>query len=248
MAAMRSILHPTDFSPASNPAFRKAIELAKALRRQLVLVHILSPVVIPVMGAETYIPAATSATRFTTGSGSRTQATSRMLKNAESIDARMPLSRVTRRGACAATIGVRMTMFSYVRPEQRVPADHPLRPIRTMVDAALRELSPEFARLYPKTGRPSIPPEKLLRALLLQMLYSVRSERQLMEQLDYNLLFRWFVGLSLDDPVWDPTVFTKNRERLLARGHRPGLLRARCWRRRRRGSSSRPSISRSTGR
>ena len=107
-----------------------------------------------------------------------------------------------------------------------MPADHPLRPIRAMVDTVLRELSPEFARLYPKTGRPSIPPEKLLRALLLQVLYSVRSERQLMEQLDYNLLFRWFVGLSMDDAVWDPTVFTKNRERLAARGHRPGLLRA----------------------
>ena len=106
-------------------------------------------------------------------------------------------------------------MFRYVAPEQRVPADHPLRAIRTMVDTALRERSPEFERLYPKTGRPSIPPEKLLRALLLQMLYAVRSERQLMEQLDYNLLFRWFVGLSMDDPVWDPTVFTKNRERLL---------------------------------
>jgi transposase len=90
-----------------------------------------------------------------------------------------------------------------------------LRPIREMVGVVLRELSPEFARLYPKTGRPSIPPEKLLRALLLQMLYSIRSERQLIEQLDYNLLFRWFVGLSMDDPVWDPTVFTKNRERLL---------------------------------
>jgi transposase len=84
-----------------------------------------------------------------------------------------------------------------------------------MVDMALRELSSEFARLYPKTGRPSIAPEKLLRALLLQLLYSIRSERQLMEQLDYNLLFRWFVGLSMDDRVWDPTVFTKNRERLL---------------------------------
>jgi transposase len=106
-------------------------------------------------------------------------------------------------------------MFSYIGPEQRVPPDHPLRPIREMVDTALRELSREFARLYPKTGRPSIPPEKLLRALLLQLLYSVRSERQLMEQLNYNLLFRWFVGLSMDDPVWDPTVFTKNRERLL---------------------------------
>ena len=107
------------------------------------------------------------------------------------------------------------TMFSYVAPEQRVPQDHPLRAIRTMVDTALRDLSAEFARLYPPTGRPSIPPEKLLRALLLQMLYSVRSERQLMEQLDDNLLFRWFVGLSMDDPVWDPTVFTKNRQRLL---------------------------------
>jgi transposase len=107
-------------------------------------------------------------------------------------------------------------LFSYIRPEQRVPADHPLRPIREMVDTVLRELSPEFARLYPKTGRPSIPPEKLLRALLLQVLYSIRSERQLMEQLDYNLLYRWFVGLSMDDAIWDATVFTKNRERLLA--------------------------------
>ena len=106
-------------------------------------------------------------------------------------------------------------LFSYIRPEQRVPADHPLRPIRDMVDTVLRELSPEFGRLYSKIGRPSIPPEKLLRALLLQVLYSVRSERQLMEQLDYNLLFRWFVGLSLDDAIWEVTVFTKNRERLL---------------------------------
>ena len=107
------------------------------------------------------------------------------------------------------------TMFSYVAPEQRIPSDHPLRAIRTMVDTALRELSPEFARLYPKTGRPSIPPEQLLRALLLQMLYSVRSERQLMEQLDYNLLFRWFVGLSMDDPVWDHSTFSKIRRRVL---------------------------------
>src|SRR5215813_2817507 len=106
-------------------------------------------------------------------------------------------------------------LFSYIRPEQRVPADHPLRPIREMVDTVLRELSAEFARLYPKTGRPSIPPEKLLRALLLQVLYSIRSERQLMEQLDYNLLYRWFVGLSMNDAIWDATVFTKNRERLL---------------------------------
>jgi transposase len=105
-------------------------------------------------------------------------------------------------------------MWSYIQPEQRVPQDHPLRPIRAMVDQALKELSPRFALLYSHTGRPSIPPEQLLRALLLQAFYSVRSERQLMEQLDYNLLFRWFVGLSMDDAIWDPTVFTKNRDRL----------------------------------
>ena len=107
-------------------------------------------------------------------------------------------------------------MWSYISPEQRVPQDHPLRPIRAMVDAILAELSPAFATLYSPVGRPSIPPEKLLRALLLQVLYSTRSERVLMEQLNYNLLFRWFVGLNMDDPIWDPTVFTKNRERLLA--------------------------------
>lgn len=107
-------------------------------------------------------------------------------------------------------------MFSYIRPEERVPADHPLRPIRALVDTVLRELSPRFAPLYAKTGRRSIPPEHLLRALLLQVLYSIRSERQLMEQLDFNILYRWFVGLELDAPVWDVTVFTKNRERLLA--------------------------------
>src|SRR5260370_12616559 len=107
-------------------------------------------------------------------------------------------------------------MWSYISPEQRVPWDHPLRPIRAMVDTILVELSPEFAKLYSPVGRPSIPPEKLLRALLLQVLYSTRSERLLMEQLDYNLLFRWFVGLNMDDAVWDATVFTKNRERLLA--------------------------------
>jgi transposase len=106
-------------------------------------------------------------------------------------------------------------MFSYVSPEQRILADHPLRPIREMTDEVLQQLSRRFARLYPKTGRPSIAPEKLLRALLLQVLYSVRSERLLMEQLQYNLLFRWFVGVSMDDRVWDVTVFTKNRERLL---------------------------------
>jgi transposase len=106
-------------------------------------------------------------------------------------------------------------MFSYISPEQRVGADHPLRPIREMVDETLKQLSPRFARLYAKMGRPSIPPEKLLRALLLQILYSIRSERMLMEQLDYNLLFRWFVGLNMDEEVWVPTVFSKNRDRLL---------------------------------
>ena len=107
-------------------------------------------------------------------------------------------------------------MFSYLSPEQRVPADHPLRAIRQMTAGVLAKLSPKFTRMYSKIGRPSIAPEKLLRALLLQVLYTVRSERLLMEQLAYNLLFRWFVGLNMDDPVWDPTVFTKNRDRLLA--------------------------------
>jgi len=106
-------------------------------------------------------------------------------------------------------------MFSYITPEARVRADHPLRPIRAMTDAALQRLSPRFDRLYSSIGRPSIPPEKLLRALLLQLLYSIRSERLLMEELDYNILYRWFVGLSLDDPIWDATTFTKNRDRLL---------------------------------
>jgi transposase len=107
-------------------------------------------------------------------------------------------------------------LFSYVSPEQRVPADHPLRAIRALTDEALRSLSPRFAGLYAKTGRPSIPPEQLLRALVLQVLYTVRSERLLMEELNYNLLFRWFVGLNMDDAVWHPTTFTKNRDRLLA--------------------------------
>jgi transposase len=107
------------------------------------------------------------------------------------------------------------TVFSYINPEQRIPADHPLRSIRAMVDRALEELWAHFEALYARRGRPSIPPEKLLRALLLQLLYSLRSERQLMEQLDYNLLYRWFVGLNPDDAVWDVTVFTKNRERLM---------------------------------
>ena len=106
-------------------------------------------------------------------------------------------------------------LFSYLSPEERIPPDHPLRSIRRLTDAIFDQLSPRFDRMYSEIGRPSIPPEKLLRALLLQMLYTVRSERLLMEQLQYNLLFRWFVGLSMDDPVWVPTVFSKNRDRLL---------------------------------
>ena len=106
-------------------------------------------------------------------------------------------------------------MFSYLSAEDRVPADHPLRTVRVVTDRILAQLSPVFAAMYSSMGRPSIAPEKLLRALLLQILYTVRSERMLMEQLNYNLLFRWFVGLNVDEPVWDVTVFTKNRERLI---------------------------------
>jgi transposase len=106
-------------------------------------------------------------------------------------------------------------MFSYLSPEARVRKDHPLRAIRAMADQALENMSRRFDRMYAQTGRPSIPPEKLLRAQLIQMLYSVRSERLLMEEIDYSLLFRWFVGMNLDEPVWDVTVFTKNRDRLL---------------------------------
>src|SRR5437762_13714333 len=105
-------------------------------------------------------------------------------------------------------------LFSYIRPEERIPAAHPLRKVRELVRDVLKGLSHSFGKLYSREGRPSIPPEQLLSALLLQVFYSIRSERQLMEQLHYNLLFRWFVGLSPDDPVWDVTVFTKNRERL----------------------------------
>src|SRR5580700_12236621 len=106
-------------------------------------------------------------------------------------------------------------LFSYGSLEERIPASHPLRPIRTMVDEALKQMNERFDEIYGEEGRRSIPPERLLRALLLQMLYSVRSERMLMEQMEYNLLFRWFVGLSANEPVWHPTVFTKNRDRLL---------------------------------
>ena len=107
------------------------------------------------------------------------------------------------------------SLFSYVSCEARVPSSHPLRRIRAMVDEALDVLSPDFDRMYAPGGRASIAPEKLLRALLLQAFYSIRSERQLMEQLDYNLLFRWFVGLSMDAAVWDASTFSKNRDRLL---------------------------------
>jgi transposase len=106
-------------------------------------------------------------------------------------------------------------MFSYISPEARVPKDHPLRPIQIMVNNALFDLSPLFKEMYSYTGRPSIPPEQILRALLLQIFYSIRSERMLVEQLEYNLLFRWFVGLSMDDKVWDHSVFSKNRDRLI---------------------------------
>ena len=106
-------------------------------------------------------------------------------------------------------------IFSYLSPEQRVRQDHPLRAIRAMADLALSSMTERFDAMYAKTGRPSIPPEKLLRAQLIQMLYSVRSERLLMEEIDYSVLYRWFVGMNLDEPVWDVTVFTKNRDRLL---------------------------------
>src|SRR6266403_156065 len=106
-------------------------------------------------------------------------------------------------------------IFSYISPEKRVPADHPLRPIRKMVDEILKEMSPQFQKLYSDVGRPSIAPERLLRSLLLQIFYSVRSERMLIEQLQYNLLFRWFVGMEMDEAVWNHAVFSKNRERLL---------------------------------
>jgi len=108
---------------------------------------------------------------------------------------------------------VQDSMFSYLTLEQRVPADHPLREIRALTDGVLQSLDAEFDKLYAATGRSSIAPEYMLRALLLQAFYSIRSERQLVEQLDYNLLFRWFVGLSMDDAVWNHAVFSKNRDR-----------------------------------
>src|ERR1700758_1077391 len=108
------------------------------------------------------------------------------------------------------------SIFSYLSPEERVPANHPLRAIRQSCDRMLKQLSAQFEKMYSEMGRPSIAPEKLLRALLLQVLYTVRSERLLMEELNYNLLFRWFVGMNMDEGVWHPTVYSKNRDRLLA--------------------------------
>ena len=137
-------------------------------------------------------------------------------------------------------------MFSYVSPEKRVPTDHPLRPIRAMVDSILKEMSPQFAKRYADVGRPSIAPERLLRVLLLQIFYSVMSERLLMEQLQYNLLFRWFVGMEMDEEVWNHAVFSKNRGAAAERGDRRGVFSSGCSRRRSR--ICRTSISRWTGR
>ena len=131
------------------------------------------------------------------------------------------------------------SLFSYISLEERVPENHPLRSMKAMVDTVLLDLTGAFDRMYSERGRPSIPPEQLLRALLLQVLYTVRSERMLMEQLDYNLLFRWFVGLEIDDPVWDATVFTKNRDRLLGAEVAELFFRRVVERARRRGLMSR---------
>ena len=138
-------------------------------------------------------------------------------------------------------------LFGYGSLEERVPQDHPLRPIRAMVDEALRAMDGRFEEIYPEDGRKSIAPERLLRALLLQVLYSIRSERMLMEQLEYNLLFRWFVGLTMNEAVWNPTVFTKNRDRLLAGDVAQRVLPRGAAAARRR-SCCRTSTSRWTGR
>ncbi len=131
------------------------------------------------------------------------------------------------------------SLFSYVSLEERVPQWHPLRRVRAIVDEALASLSPRFEALYSKRGRPSVPPEHLLRALLLQVLYGVRSERQLMERLEFDMLFRWFVGLELDERVWDATTFTKNRDRLLDGDVATGFFEAVLERARRQGLLSR---------
>jgi transposase len=141
-----------------------------------------------------------------------TPSPSRLLKKSESLR-RSSAERVQWR--MRGTDQQQSHVFSYISPEQRVRSEHPLRPIRTMVDEILKQLSPQFHKMYARVGRRSIPPEQLLRAQLLPMLYSLRSERLLMEEMDYDILLRWFVGLNLDDVVWDATVFTKNRDRLL---------------------------------
>ena len=138
-------------------------------------------------------------------------------------------------------------MWSYVPPEQRIPAEHPLRPLRAMVDVVLRELSPQFDQIYSKVGRPSIPPEHLLRALLLQVLYSVRSERLLMEELDYNMLFRWFVGLAMDDRSGTPRCLPRTGSGCCA-ATSPGVLRRGSARRPSSGGCCPTSTSRSTAR
>ena len=135
-------------------------------------------------------------------------------------------------------------LFSYVDLEKRVPARHPLRLIRGVVNEVLATLDSDFSKAYADSGRPSIAPERLLRALLLQAFYTIRSERQLIEQLDYNLLYRWFVGLGVDEPVWVPTVFTKNRDRLL-RGGRSAQVPGRAWITNSCAGCCRTSISRS---
>jgi len=138
------------------------------------------------------------------------------------------------------------TLFSMVIPEQRVPKDHPLRPIRDMVNEALAKLDEDFNALYAESGKPSIPPEKLLRAQLLKAFYTIRSDRQLMEQIDYNLLFRWFVGFSMDDEVWNHSTFSKNRDRLLE-GEIAHRFFAEVLSQAERGGCCRKSISASTG-
>ena len=127
------------------------------------------------------------------------------------------------RGTIAGVGRALGVLFSYVDLEERVRQDHPLRAIRALTDWALEALSGDFAALYSGLGRPSIAPEMLLRAMLLQAFYSVRSERQLMERLEFDLLFRWFVGLGVDEPVWDHSTFSKNRDRLLERRSQPGF-------------------------
>ena len=148
-----------------------------------------------------------------------------------------------------AGFGIRAgcSLIFYLSPEQRVPQDHPLRRIRPLVREVLHELSPSLGRLYAREGRPSVPPERLLSALLLQVFYSIRSERQLIEQLDYNLLYRWFVGLAPDDPVWNATTFSKNRERL-ERGEIAQKFMTRLLNIRRSRRCCRTSISRWTAR